>query len=44
MQIATSKDEKTALVFVNVSEDVSDEVLQEIKDNINLKSLYSINL
>ncbi len=44
MQIATSKDEKTALVFVNVSEDASDEVLQEIKDNINLKSLYSINL
>ncbi len=44
MQIATSKDEKNALVFVNVSSEVSEDILQEFREKIDLKSLYTINL
>ena len=44
MQIATSKDGSTALVYVNVAEEVSDEVLDEFNDLIDLKNLYRIHL
>ena len=44
MQIATSSDDKTALVFVNVGEEVSDDILSEFKELIDLKNLFKITL
>lgn len=44
MQIATSSDDKTALVYVNVGSGITEEIIEEFRENIELKSLYSINL
>ena len=44
MQIATSADDKTALVFVNVGEEISDEVIDKFKELIDLKNLFKISL
>ena len=44
MQIATSDDDSTALVYVNVADAVEDEVLQEFKTLIDLKNLIRISL
>lgn len=44
MQIAMSADETTALVYVNVVEDVTDEIIEEFKSQVELLHLYRINL
>lgn len=44
MQIANTRDEKTALVYVNIDKSASDEILEELRDLIDLKSLYRIEL
>lgn len=44
MQIATSEDDSTALVYVNVGEEIPDEIIDEFQDRINLKNLFKINL
>ena len=44
MQIATSKDDSTALVYVNVAEAVDDDVLEEFRNLIDLKNLFRISL
>ena len=44
MQIATSSDDTTALVYVNVAKPVDDEVLEEFRSLIDLKNLFRISL
>lgn len=44
MQIGTNPDEKCALVYINVEGEVSDEVMEKLKNAIDLKSLHYITL
>jgi D-3-phosphoglycerate dehydrogenase len=44
MQIGTKPDEKCALVYVNIEGDVTDDVLQKIKESIDLKNLWLVTL
>ena len=44
MQIATSKDNKTALVYVNIEKAIDENVTDEFKSLIDLKNLFMITL
>lgn len=44
MQISTDSDEQCALVYINVEGDVTDAVLDELREAIYLKSLWRISL
>ncbi len=44
MQIATKADDPNALVYMNVDQTVSDEVLDAIRASIDLENVWSINL
>lgn len=44
MQIGTKPKEQCALVYINVEGDVSDDVMQQLRDSIDLKNVWKISL
>jgi D-3-phosphoglycerate dehydrogenase len=44
MQIGTKPDEQCALVYVNIEGEVTDKVIQKIKESIDLKNLWLVTL
>lgn len=44
MQIATNDDDTKALVYVNVGEEITDDIISEFKTSMTLDNLYCINL
>lgn len=44
MQIGTNPEEKCALVYMNVEGSVTDDIIEELREAIDLKNLWSINL
>ena len=44
MQIGNKPEEKCALVYMNVEGDVNDDVIETLKNSIDLKNVWNINL
>ena len=44
MQIGTKPSEKTALVYMNVEGNVTDELLQKLSSTLDFKNVWSFNL
>lgn len=44
MQIGNKPEEKCALVYMNVEGDVDDDVIETLRNSIDLKNVWNINL